>query len=102
MNGDERHPEPVAQGQRQYRPEVLEALAGHGFRPSANVDPQFVRDALSELYRYEIRRLRGELLRGAFPKREYADRVDKLRRRYVLLKLPVRLWTVEAPAEGGA
>ena len=33
-------------------------------------------------------------IRHEFPKAEYAGRVDALRRRYVLLKLPVALWTL--------
>lgn len=77
-----------------YRPEVAEALLTHGLHPRPDTDPAFVREALSGLYRHEIRRLRARLLRGEFPKREYAGRVDALRRRYVLLKLPLALWTV--------
>jgi hypothetical protein len=77
-----------------YRPEVLDTLIEHGLSPKAATDPAFVRQALSELYRHEIRRLRSRLLRQEFPKREYAGRVDALRRRYVLLKLPVALWTL--------
>ena len=77
-----------------YRPEVVEALFAHGLRPGPDTDPAFVREALSGLYRHEIRRLRARLLRGEFPKREYAGRVDALRRRYVLLKVPVTLWTL--------
>lgn len=78
-----------------YRPEILDALADHGFRPTLATDPAFVRQALSNLYRHEIRRLRARLLRQEFPKGEYAGRVDRLRRRYVLLKLPVALWTLD-------
>jgi hypothetical protein len=77
-----------------YRPEVLETLISHGLAPKPSSDPAFVRQALSELYRHEIRRLRARLLRQEFPKPEYAGRVDALRRRYVLLKLPVSLWTL--------
>lgn len=79
-----------------YRPEVMEALLAHGLRPASQTPPAFVREALSGLYRHEIRRLRQRLLRKEFPKREYAGRVDALRRRYVLLKVPVALWTIEA------
>jgi hypothetical protein len=77
-----------------YRPEILETLLTHGLRPSAETDPAFVRQALSDLYRHEIRRLRARLLHGEFPRAEYAGRVDTLRRRYVLLKLPVAIWTL--------
>ena len=80
---------------RHFRPEILDTLAEHGFRLGEGTDPAFVRQALSNLYRHEIRRLRASLLRGEFPKAEYAGLVDALRRRYVLLKLPIALWTVE-------
>lgn len=79
---------------RRYRPEILETLLGHGLNPAPSTDPAFVRQVLSDLYRHEIRRLRAALLRGEFPKAEYAGRVDRLRRRYVLLKLPIGLWTI--------
>lgn len=84
-----------------YRPEVIEALLGHGLAPRPDTSPAFVREALSGLYRHEIRRLRDRLLRKEFPKHEYAGRVDTLRRRYVLLKVPVPLWTLE-PGGGDA
>jgi hypothetical protein len=75
-----------------YDAEVLDMLAGHGFAPDASTAPTFVRDALSDLYRYEIRRLRERFLRGAIPMSEYAPHVIALRRRYWLLSLPVVHW----------
>lgn len=77
-----------------YRPEVLEALAGHGLCPLPDTLPQVLRDALSDLYRYEIRRLKRRLLRGEFPKGEYIGRVIELRRKYLLLSLPLEHWTL--------
>lgn len=77
-----------------YRPEVLETLLAHGLSPHPDTPPEFVREALSGLYRHEIRQLRARLLRKEFPRHEYAGRVDALRRRYVLLKVPVPLWTL--------
>ena len=76
-----------------YRPRVLEALGRHGLRPLDGTPPQQLRDALRDLYKYEIRRLRSELLAGRFPKHEYAGRVIALRERYSLLSLPLELWT---------
>jgi hypothetical protein len=78
-----------------YRPEILDTLIAHGLQPTPTTDPAFVRQALSDLYRHEIRRLRARLLGHEFPKSEYAGLVETLRRRYVLLKLPVSLWTVD-------
>lgn len=80
-----------------YRPEVLEALAGHGLAPRPDTPPERLRDALSDLYRYEIRRLKKRLLRGEFPKTDYIGRVIDLRRRYLLLSLPLDQWIVPAP-----
>ena len=75
-----------------YLPSVLDALAAHGVRPTASTAPELVREFLNDLYRYELRRLRAELLAGAFPKREYFGRVVALRRRYPLLSLKPRQW----------
>ena len=52
--------------------------------------PELVRDFVRDLYKYEIRRLRERYLRGEFPKIEYAERVDALRRRYPVLALQAR------------
>ena len=76
-----------------YRPEVLDALARHGLAPAPGTAPLTLRDALNDLYRYEIRRLRGRLLRGEFPKSEYIGHVLDLRRKYLLLSMPVGEWT---------
>ena len=75
-----------------YEPEVLDALAAHGLAPSASTPPARVRDALSDLYRYEIRRLRRSFLRGEIPKGDYAQHVIALRRTYWLLSLPTVHW----------
>ena len=76
-----------------YQPEVLEELGTHGLAPTPETDPQFVRDHLSALSRYEIRRLKERLLRREFPQRDYAPRVRALRRQYVLLSIPLGTWT---------
>ena len=78
-----------------YRPRVLDALARHGLQPRDETPPQQLRDAVRDLYKYEIKRLRAELLAGRFPKHEYAARVFALRERYSLLSLPLELWTEE-------
>jgi hypothetical protein len=77
-----------------YTPEVLDELRRHGAAPREDTDPQRVRDWLSAVYRHEIRALKQRLLRNEFPQREYADRVRALRRRYVLLSIPIETWTV--------
>jgi hypothetical protein len=76
-----------------YRPVVLEELAAHGLRPTPATPPQLVRDYLSDLYRYEIRRLKARLLRGDIPKADYNAHVVALRKQYPLLSVPLALWT---------
>jgi hypothetical protein len=76
-----------------YTPEVLDELAVHGLSPGADTPPKFLRDALRDLYKHEIKVLKRRLLTGEFPKQEYAARVIALRRKYPLLSVPVQLWT---------
>ncbi|HVH57371.1 MAG TPA: hypothetical protein VM791_14015 [Vicinamibacterales bacterium] len=76
-----------------YTPEVLDELAVHGLAPGVDTPPKFLRDALRDLYKYEIKVLKRRLLTGEFPKQEYAGRVIALRRKYPLLSVPVQLWT---------
>src|SRR3954464_10666135 len=78
--------------QYDYAPEALEVLAGHGLCPTPDTPPGLVRDALSDLYRFEIRRLKQQLLAARFPKYEYVDRVIALRRKYWLLSIPHERW----------
>jgi hypothetical protein len=73
-----------------YLPDVLAHLLQHGVRPTGHTPPQLVRDFVRDLYKYEIRLLRERYLRKDFPKREYAGRVDDLRRRYPVLALQAR------------
>lgn len=75
-----------------YVPEALEVLAAHGLCPTPDTPPGAVREALSDLYRYEIRRLKRRLLAGEFPKDDYSPRVIQLRRQYWLLSIPVQQW----------
>ena len=77
-----------------YTPEVLEELAVHGLQPRADTSPKRLRDALRDLYKYEIKVLKRRLLAGDFPRHQYSARVIALRRRYPLLSVPVELWTI--------
>jgi hypothetical protein len=80
----------------EYAPEALEVLVGHGLRPGPATPPALVREALNDLYRYEIRRLRHRLLAGDVPKAAYSDHVIALRKQYWLLSIPVERWSREA------
>ena len=51
-----------------------------------------MRDYVRDLYRYEIRRLRERYLNREFPKAEYSERVDQLRRAYPVLALRAWEW----------
>ena len=84
-----------------YEARILDALAGHGLVPRPGTPPQQLRDAVRDLYRYEIKRLRLSLLSGHIAKRDYADHVVQLRRKYPLLSVPMDLWLVQAEDRTG-
>lgn len=79
-----------------YRPEVLEALASHGLVPGPDTSPARLREAINDLYRHEVRRLRDRCRAREFPVAELAPRVVELRRRYVLLSIPIATWTADS------
>ena len=74
------------------KPEVLEALAGHGLRPRADTPLALLREQINDLYRVEIRALRDQCRAGMFPTSQLAARVVELRRRYPLLSIPIEQW----------
>ncbi len=75
-----------------YTAAVLEELARHGLRPTADTTPEKLREQINDLYRYEIRQLRDRCRAGEFPTRELPGRVIELRKRYVLLSIPLAHW----------
>jgi hypothetical protein len=75
-----------------YPPELLAALGGHGIAPRPDVHPRFVRDFVSDLYRYEIRRLKHWRATGVVRKEDYVDRVIALRKQYWVLTLEPSAW----------
>jgi hypothetical protein len=84
-----------------YDQRVLEELARHGLAPRPETPPDRLRDAVRDLYRYEIRRLRQSLLAGSVARRDYAAHVVALRRKYPLLSVPVELWLARRAAGEG-
>jgi hypothetical protein len=70
-----------------YRTDVLLALESHGVRPTPHTRPELVRDFVRDLYKYQIRQLRDRMLKGEFPRTDYARRVDALRKQYPELAL---------------
>jgi hypothetical protein len=91
---------PIVNDTYLYHPQILEELAGHGLKPRPSSPPDRLRDAVRDLYKYEIRRLRGELLAGRFLKSEYAGHIIELRKRYWVLSVPIHLWVVTAAESG--
>ena len=74
------------------KPEVLEALAHHGLRPGPDTSLTLLREQINDLYRVEIRKLRDRCRAGEFPTTELAPRVVELRKRYMLLSIPLEQW----------
>jgi hypothetical protein len=85
---EEKHQEPF-----RYRAEVRDALGRHGVDPTGRTSPELVHEFVSDLYRYEIRRLRNRLLRNEFPRNRYAALVVELRKRYRIISMPASNWT---------
>ncbi len=72
--------------------EMLAALSRLGVRPTATTSPVLVKDFVTALYRYELRRLRDRRLAGQIPKPAYAGAVAALRPRYWMLSIPAADW----------
>jgi hypothetical protein len=75
-----------------YRQDVLDALWRHGVQPRLTTRPELVHEFVSDLYRFELRRLRDKLVRREIPKSGYSDRVVELRRKYPLISLKPWEW----------
>jgi len=75
-----------------YRPEVLEQLLLHGVRPTTTTSPEIVYDFVSDLYRYELRRLRDEHRAGRISKPDYIPHVLELRKKYWMLSVRLDKW----------
>jgi hypothetical protein len=78
---------------KRYRPEILDELARHGLKPHAATEPAKLREQINDLYRLEIRKLRDRCRAGEFSTRDLPSRVIALRRRYLLLSIPLANWT---------
>ena len=77
-----------------YRPQILEELQRHGVRPTSATPPELVHEFVSDLYRFELRRLRKRQVRGEIEKQDYAAHVVALRKKYILISVPVQRWAV--------
>jgi len=81
-----------------YRESVLIELVRHGVIPLDDTPPELVHEFVSELHRFEIRRLKQQMLAGEILKKDYANVVEALRKRYSVLSLPARYWVEEREA----
>jgi len=79
-----------------YRPEVLDELSRHGLAPVADTQPARLREQINDLYRIEIRKLRDRCRAGEIPVRELPAHVVELRKRYMLLSIPMENWVEPA------
>jgi len=86
------HSSPSPPGAWTYPPELGEALAALGFAPRPDTPPSFVRAAVDDLYKYELRRLRDRQRAGHVVKGEFAGQVVALRKKYWMLTLPAGAW----------
>ena len=75
-----------------YPEELAQALLMYGLKPTSVTPPLMVRDAVNDLYRYEIRRLRQRRHDGLVEKSRYVDEVILLRKRYWPLTLQPEHW----------
>lgn len=77
---------------RTFRPEILDELARHGLRPLPDTSSALLREQINDLYRIEIRALRDRCRAGEFPIHDLPKHVVELRRRYILLSIPIDTW----------
>jgi hypothetical protein len=82
----------MTSGQWTYPVELLAALEGLGLSPTSATPPAVVRDALNDLYRYELRRMRDRQRGGLIDKPAYLDLVIATRKRYWPLTLSLAAW----------
>lgn len=75
------------------RPEIVAELARHGLTPKADTSLARLREQINDLYRIEIRKLRDRCRAGEFTIRELPGKVVELRKRYILLSVPIDQWT---------
>jgi hypothetical protein len=80
-----------------FRPEILDELARHGLQPRPDTSPARLREQINDLYRIEIRALRDRCRAGEFPIHELPNHVVELRRRYILLSIPMENWIEPGP-----
>lgn len=56
--------------------------------------PELLQEFVNDLYRFELRRLRKRYVRGEIKKLDYSSHVIALRKKYLLVSVPVGRWMV--------
>jgi hypothetical protein len=79
-------------GEWAYPPELTGVLATLGLAPTSLTPPALVRDAVNDLYRFELRRLRDAYLAKRIAKPDYLSHVIVLRKKYWPLTLQLPDW----------
>ena len=82
----------MSSGPWTYPAELRAALEDLGLSPTSATPPAIVRDALNDLYRYELRRMRDRHRAGQIDKPAYLDLVIATRKRYWPLTLSLPAW----------
>jgi hypothetical protein len=82
----------MTSGSWTYPEELRAALETLGLSPTSATPPTLVRDALNDLYRYELRRMRDRHRGGLIDKPAYLDLVIATRKRYWPLTLSLAAW----------
>ena len=77
-----------------YRPVVIEALSAYGVKPKLTTPPELVHEFVSDLYRFELRKLRHRQVHGEIPKNEYSRYVIELRKQYLLISVTLLHLTI--------
>lgn len=75
-----------------YPPELSDALLSFGLSPKPHTPPSVAREAIDDMYKFELRRLRARLLTGEFDRPKYVEAIVLLRKKYWMLTLPLRAW----------
>ena len=84
-----------------YRPQVFDELQRHGVRPTPATPPELVHEFVNDLYRFELRGLKTRQLRGEIKKQDYAAHVVALRKKYILVSVPVQRWAISEDEGAG-
>jgi len=83
-----------------YPPELVEAIRSLGFDPKPGTPPVFVRSAVNDLYRYELRCLRDRHKAGVIGREAFVEAVITLRKKYWVLTLQIPAWEKICGGEG--